>query len=116
MLYLLIMEDSAQKVVHFIDEDTSEATDVLHQESIKQLNKAGFAEAPQSVDPHQKSIIEKIRILGEEAKHDVSRLTEQTTGELTSGTHYIGDTKSSKPLAIEAERQGKIAEDFKNAA
>lgn len=100
------MEDSAQKVI-YVDEENNEATDQLHQKTGEHLTKAGFSENPQSLDPHQKSIIEKIKILGEEAKHDVSRLTEQTMGELTSGTHYIGEIKSSEPLAIKAELKEK---------
>lgn len=103
------MEDSAQKVIN-LDNEMEKHTDNLLQQGSKQLNKAGFPETPQSVDPHQKSIIEKIKILGEEAKHDASRLTEQTIGELTSGTHYIGNIKSREPLAIKAELEGKKKE------
>lgn len=100
------MDDSAQ-VVRVLDEEVDEATDILHHKSSDNLNKLGFPETPQTVDPHQQSIIEKIKILGEEAKHDAARLAEQTIGELTSGTHYIGDVKSSEPLAIKAEFESK---------
>ncbi|OGE44113.1 hypothetical protein A3B45_04150 [Candidatus Daviesbacteria bacterium RIFCSPLOWO2_01_FULL_39_12] len=98
---------TSRNLVHFIDDHDQKITDDLHQKTSEQLNKAGFSLTPQSVDPQQKSMIEKIKILSEEARHDLSRLAEQTKGELTSGTHYISDIKSSGPLAIKAELESK---------
>lgn len=105
------MEDSAQKVVN-LDEEMEKHTGNLLQQGSEQLNKAGFPETPQSLDPQHRSIIEEAKY----KIHNLERLARETGEELTTGTQHIGAVESKSLLEMAAQKRGKIAEESKEAA
>lgn len=96
------MEGPAQKeIVQYTDQQTAD----LHKEvagSVEQIT--GRSTPPQTLNPEDESLLEKI---GEKGR-DLARVGGHTWEEWTTGSTYVGETKSQRPRSILAIRQNKI--------
>lgn len=96
------MESAQEKeIVQYKDQQTADLQKKVAG-SVEQM--IGRPTPPETLNPEDESLLEKI---GEKGR-DLARVGGHTLEELTTGSAYVGETKSKRPLSISAIRQSKI--------